>query len=247
MNALVRSELRKIRTTRTPLLLWLALLVATVLVTVANVSLAGTEDNPPLTPGTMHDLLRAPASLVTGALLILGILGMSGEFRHHTIVQTFLTTPRRGRVVASKVMAHALVGAAVAVTVEVIALGLGGVLMSGDGVTPELGWSTAGTFAGVVAATALYAAVGVAVGAIIGNQTAAVTVALMWMLAVEGLLVDVLRTPSLRGWMPGAAVQVLTGSSNPDLLGPVAAAVVLCVYALVLGGAGAVVIGRRDV
>jgi len=42
-------------------------------------------------------------------LLILGVIGMTQEYRHRTATPTFLTTPRRGNVVIGKLIAYALV------------------------------------------------------------------------------------------------------------------------------------------
>ena len=56
--------------------------------------------------------VAAPVTLLSGAALLLGILGMTGEFRHQTVTQTFLVTPKRGRVVAAKLVAYPLAGIA---------------------------------------------------------------------------------------------------------------------------------------
>ncbi len=53
--------------------------------------------------------------LVTALLLVvLGVLSTAGEWSHRTVQTTFLLVPRRGRVVAAKVVAVALMGAVIA-------------------------------------------------------------------------------------------------------------------------------------
>jgi ABC-2 type transport system permease protein len=42
--------------------------------------------------------------------MILGITGMTGEYRYRRITPTFLATPRRARVVLGKMVAHLVVG-----------------------------------------------------------------------------------------------------------------------------------------
>lgn len=43
--------------------------------------------------------------------LVLGILGMTGEYRYRSLSQVFLETPRRSRVLAAKTVAYVLTGA----------------------------------------------------------------------------------------------------------------------------------------
>src|SRR6185312_2865073 len=119
-TALVRSELRKITSTR----LWWGLLVGAVIYTViqagANAAIAGTDPGAgqPATPAldTAQAIRTVYAtSAFTGAYIfamILGITGMTGEYRYQTITPTVLATPRRARVVLAKLGAHLGVGGA---------------------------------------------------------------------------------------------------------------------------------------
>ena len=103
-TALVRSELRKITSTR----LWWGLLLGAVIYTViqagANAAIAGTDPGAgqPATPAldTAQAIRTVYAtSAFTGAYIfamILGITGMTGEYRYQTITPTFLATPRPG-------------------------------------------------------------------------------------------------------------------------------------------------------
>ena len=103
MTSLVRSELRKISSTR----LWWGMLVGVVLYTAASAgasaAFAGVDPGtgqtglPPL--GTPEAIRTVYASATfTGSYLfamVLGITGMTGEYRYQTITGTFLGTPRR--------------------------------------------------------------------------------------------------------------------------------------------------------
>ena len=64
-----------------------------------------------------RQLAFAVAANATVLLLILGIIGMTQEYRHRTATPTFLTEPRRGRVVVAKLLAYALVAVPFALVV----------------------------------------------------------------------------------------------------------------------------------
>ena len=71
--------------------------------------------------------------------LILGIIGMTQEYRHRMATPTFLTTPKRGRVVVAKLIAYAL--AAVPFALLVLAVNVLVVVVyagaRGDGAVPQ--------------------------------------------------------------------------------------------------------------
>jgi len=69
---------------------------------------------------------------------------------------------------------------------------------------------------GGIAAMTIYAAVGVGVGSLIRNQTAAVVIALGWSLVVESLLVSFVH--EIGKWTPGGAAAALTGNSSGRFL-----------------------------
>jgi ABC-2 type transport system permease protein len=116
--ALVRSELRKVTSTR----LWWGLLIGVVIYTAiqsgANAALAGQDPGAgqPRTPAL--DTAQAIRTVYAGSAfqgayifaMILGITGMTGEYRYQTLTPTFLATPRRPRVVVAKMLAHLVVG-----------------------------------------------------------------------------------------------------------------------------------------
>lgn len=81
---------------------------------------------------------------------------------------------------------------------------------------------------------AVYRVIGIAVGAVVPNQIATLVGVLIWMLAVEQMVIP--RFPEVGGWMPFAAASSLMqlGSSHGDQL--------LCVAmgGLVLLGSSAV-------
>ncbi|MGH3031031.1 MAG: ABC transporter permease subunit, partial [Gaiellaceae bacterium] len=71
-----------------------------------------------------------------GALFagLVGAMSITGEIRHGTIRPTFLMTPRRGRVVAAKIVASALVGAGFGLVAVGVAVGVGIAALAARGI-----------------------------------------------------------------------------------------------------------------
>jgi ABC-2 type transport system permease protein len=235
MTRLVQAELLKLWTTRTArVLLALTTAGAAGLVTLVLV-FAGRPGQPALGDDALRQLVLAPNGPLTLAALLLGVLGMAGEFRHGTATSTFLVTPVRGRVVAAK-----LAAAAVVLAVALPWLPAKGVDV--DLADPGLG----ARVGGLAAAVALYAVLGTGLGALFRNQFAAVVVGVLWWQGgVEDLLVGVLRQPGLGQWLPDGAAAALTAPGD-GTLAIWAGGLVLAAYGLGLALLGGRLVVRRD-
>jgi ABC-type transport system involved in multi-copper enzyme maturation permease subunit len=253
---LLAAEWRKVATTK---LLWILTLVSVafsalnvvLLVLVAPGATPQLASENPLTdPGYVTNVL-ATASSASVFVLILGIIGMTGEYRHMTITSTFLATPRRGRVIVAKGLAYALLGAAVAIVNVVVVTALAAALMAGKDHAP-IQPSTVGTVLfGVTLGLSIYAVVGVSVGALIKNQVGAIVAAIVWVLLVEGLIS--LFFEGVGKWLPGGAlsatmdVTAKTDLTPTNLLPVWGGALVLLGYAVAFSTLAAFTTVRRDI
>lgn len=174
--------------------------------------------------------------------LLIGILSFTGEYRHGTVTDTFLTEPRRWPVLVAKGVVAAAMGVllALAATATVVLLAL---LFLPEPHAPISAPAVAGTALGVAIGYALYAVLGVAVGALIPNQLAAVMVGILWMLVVESLIGGLL--PSVAPWLPSGAAQAIMGTSG--VVSPAVGVVVLLGYSVALSVLAAATTLRRDI
>jgi ABC-2 type transport system permease protein len=243
MTALIRTELLRLRTTRAA---W-GLLVAAVLLVAAGsaavlAGLGGVGAAPRGSVQLRDDLLHVSA-VGLFPVLLLGVVAVSGEFHHRTATSTFLVAPDRRRVLAAKAAAAALIGPAVALGLLALAYAIG----AGAG---AVGLTVDGRLMGIAARSmvvaALWALLGVAVGAAVRHQTAAVALPLLWLLVVEQLL-PAYGLTGLLPWLPGGATGALAGVPAPGALPFWAALLVLAGYILALLLPGARAIVRRDI
>jgi ABC-type transport system involved in multi-copper enzyme maturation permease subunit len=248
MRNLISAEVLKLRTMR---LFWATVLAALAFVPVSielslhTISQPGGQilDSP---EGVRNVISAASSGSLT--MLVMGILMMAGEFRHGTATGTFLAQPDRRRVILAKLTAATVTGIAVAAAASIVTLTVALPWLSSQGVSASsYGQQIALAVAGAFAATAIGGLVGVGIGALLPNQTLAVTVTLIWTLTLEALLVGL--TPEVGRWLPGGAASSLSGTAtqNGGMLPMWAGALVLAGYGLAFAAAGAHIIQRRDI
>jgi ABC-2 type transport system permease protein len=241
MRALIATEFLKLRTTRGPLVLLLVAIGLAIL----GVSGLASRGLDPSDPGLVQGLL-AHAGLTSLVTLILGIGAFGTEYRHRTITDTYLATPRRSQVVVAKLVAYGIAGLAIGVASAATALATAGAWTMADGASLDLtGTTTWVTLAGAIAWNGLFAVIGVALGALLPNYATAIAAALAWIALVEGLVGQLLG--GLARWLPMAAGRALGNAPASDLLPQVTAGVALASFAIVLALAAGAVVARRDV
>lgn len=278
MIKLVRSELLKLRTTN----LWWIFLILLVGLTAISFAYAAITAHFLLTssPGDFSGMSsdqqasmvaeRSPAAqaanLYTSGqyfgllfVMLLGALVVTNEFFHQTATSTFLTTPRRSRVIAAKLAAALLLGAVfwlVATLLDVIA---GSIFLGTEGYGTLLGHGSVWhaillNLLGYV----IWAMVGVGLGALIRSQIATVIIGIV-IYFVTGTLAQTIASGLSYGlgwhWLPKAIVALPASASSlmiegADLPGNPpqwVGAVVLIAWGVVAGVIGTLITRRRDV
>lgn len=248
MTRLLRAEALRLRTVRS---YWLLAAGASALIVgwVAATAAAGS-----FTPGTSPARATlAIAGLAQTVTLIAGVVSVTGEFRHKTITPAVLITPRRTPLLAAKLTTLAAAGLAFGLAATGTATAITLPLLAARHIPAGLsGTQAAAIIAGGGIATALSAAIGVGVGAIIRNQTGAIIAVLALLYVAEPLLgfIPHLGTAIQRyglGGLAAATTHTIGFPTSAHLLAQPAAALVLAGYAAIALLAGATLLKRRDI
>jgi ABC-2 type transport system permease protein len=181
MTAMIRGELIKTASTRT----LLGYAVTGVALAVTNVVIV-TQFSGDLE--TVSDKQEAIAGLPI-IVLLLGLVGATGEYRHGTAAPAVLAAGRdRALLLLARAGAYALTGLAVGALMVAVAVVLGLALLAPHP-GPELGaHDVALVAAGTLIAASLSAIMGVALGAIVRSQVAGVVGALILAFVVTPLI-----------------------------------------------------------
>jgi ABC-type transport system involved in multi-copper enzyme maturation permease subunit len=212
MIRLIRVELLKLRTTRLTYGLLATAVGLTATFAVIEAARAGSGHG--IGPLSTASGLNAVISAGLWALVLATVMGVtvsSGEFRHATATQTYLATPRRGRVLTAKAVAGGCAGAVFGLAGYVVALSVGLVFVAARGYHVPIGHATLARYAlGHVVGTALLAAIGVGVGSLIRSQLAGVIGVFAWTIVIESILGGLFT--SLRPYLPYTAASTLSGT-----------------------------------
>jgi ABC-2 type transport system permease protein len=248
MTRLIRSEVRKLTSTKMPLA-FLGILVVIAGLN-AFVVIAGTDMDGSkgfiATAVDQQSLMAFAANAFMGAGLF-GAIAVSREYGHHTVVPTFLASPRRHRAVLAQLAAVAgfggvlsVVGAGLTVTAVALALPTTdyGFLVSGANVVRVI---AASGFAGAAAAV-----LGAGIGAVVRNVGGAVTSAVLVLIIAPPLIVQLFNGSA--SWMPGVLANAMSGTAT-DVAAPaaLAAAAAIAAWAIIPALLGLIAVQRRDV
>ncbi len=214
---------------------------------VANILLAGKNGAPALGSVETVNKVFSVAALSTMVALAMGIVMVAGEYRHRTIVGSYLAEPRRSRVVVAKLVTAAGLGAVTGAVAFGLAVVVGVPMLFAKGVH-HLPVDATRMWCGAVLASGCFGMLGVALGAAARHPVGAIVGAIIWVQIIE---VGVLQpsVPSLAKWLPTGAGVALTsaGKDAASLLAPGPAALVLVAWAAVVTAISAKVSLSREV
>jgi len=242
---LVRSEIRRLTTTRMPLA-FLAMLGAFAALNAAIVAWGADADGTQTFLSTALDQ-RSLIAFSANAVIIAGLFGATAVARgygHGTVVHVFLATPRRLRAQLAQFTAVALGGAVlgfagVAMTAAAVAAVLpitdyGFLVSTGD----MIRLLAASSFAGAAGAL-----LGAGLGALVRNTGGAVTGAVLMLVLAPPLVVQI--AGGAASWIPPTLANVVSGVSSEVTVAVALAALVL--WAGIPATIGLVSTVRRDV
>lgn len=235
MTALLHGELIKARTTRTMLgYAAIAFVVSMIFVLVTTLT------------GDLASLADKENAIAGGPLLLLlfGIVGAAGEYRHRTAAPAALVARDRTRLLIARAGAYGLAGLAIGVMMVTATFAVGLPLIAGE---PGPGLQTAVVIAiaaGSLAAAALSTIIGVAVGTLLRNQIAGIVGALVVALMLQPLIPMIDETAA--DFTPIAAADRLAGIGDAASLAPGWALLVLLGWTLALLGGAVIAERRRD-
>jgi ABC-2 type transport system permease protein len=250
VTALIRSELLKLRSTRTAIGLVIVILIVTLVPLVALISLLPKTW---LASDGVSTFLNTASTFVPLVLLVFGILGMTNEYRHGTITYAYLVTPRRWQVMAVKLAVYAVVGILTmlaAVLLVYLVILLGGAIRGVD--IDATGGSTLSDYARQIIVAGLITTFGVGLGALFRAQVLTVAGTLIWALAVENIVV-VLK-PAVGRWLRFTVFNSVSAASTSgsttttvDMLTRSQAFIVSLIYIAIVSVAAVFISLRRDV
>ena len=241
MKPLLRAELLKLRTTRT----FVTLVSVTLLLSLVVVGLTTILADDFTTRSVRETFTFDFSGLF---ILLLGVTGMAGEWRHRTITSSVLAAPDRVRLLTAKVISYAVAGIVLSLIVTVALMALGTLILSARGETTLGVTDLADVLWRNLASAALLGAFGVCIGGIVRNQIVAIVGLLVFAFALEPALLNLALEVGKFGPTTGAPGGIIGVNpvDNGKILSPGAAVLVMLGWVGLGSAVTALMLKRRD-
>lgn len=260
MIALLKSEWRKLIYVRANWGLLVAATFISVLSVVVTPFILATGDAGQLLGLGLDQTAAVDATYANGIsgyifAIILGIMLMAGEFRHGTAVATFLTSPKRGVVLTTKLLIAAIGGVLLMVMSTGASLLAGYfTLMSFEDVAQPSENLFLNTMVAALVSGAVLGVIGVAIGTLIRNQMLAIVGALVYLFVIDPLLLAL--WPDAGKFLPSGLITAMLaidisapelGFDTTNYLPALTATLVLLGYGAVFAFVAIATSLRRDI
>ncbi len=261
MTRAIKAELLKFFTTR----MWWGMAIGVFILGAGFAALtAFLGANGPPTPGQQAPTLADPAlvrSVYTAGLsvgylltLAIGVMTIGAEYRHKTVTSTFLTEPKRVKVMGAKIISLLGIGALYGAISLLGSVSVGATIIAIKGYSPFPDSSIWRTLALSLLVLGLWALIGLGAGILIPNQVAALLITIGAAFIVEPIVAVIFSFQSwgegIAPYFPSRASSAITaGVTQGDCKDLVwwAGALVLAGYAAVMAGIGSWLTVRRDI
>ncbi len=250
MIGLIRAEFLKLRTTQ----VWFWLLLGAVAISALLVIGPLASGDAISTPADVANMF-ANAGIAYVLIFVLGVLGVTTEFRYQTITPAVLQTPSRWALVTAKMITYAILGLLYAAVCVIVQLAIAIPWLSAKGVDYSLGSDNIPhALISVFVVLALFGIIGLGVGALLKNQIVAVTVGVVFLVALQNILVAIPGVKHAYPYLPGGAGAAIGAVTADDrningvhLLSTAGGVIVLVLWAIVPAVIGASFTLNRDI
>jgi ABC-type transport system involved in multi-copper enzyme maturation permease subunit len=237
MNPLLKAELLKLRTTRT-----FAVVVGVSAVFSMLLAVLGATFEKHITAQELFT-----NNSITYVIVLLGAIGMTGEWRHRTITSTILASPDRVRLLSAKAIASAAAGIVLVFLATTLTMIAGTIALKAAGHATLDASGLADVMWRNLAVAAVLGPFGVAIGALGRNQIVTVVGLIAVAAVLEPALFAASDTVGRFGPLAEAPSAVLGGGSTTDgMLTAGPALVVMVAWAAAAFVAAAVRLRNRD-
>lgn len=252
MGNLIKSEVLKIRSTQ----VWFWMLVLVVAITLAATlgTTLSIDSNTP-TEDINYFSVWTNFGVAGVALVVLGILGLTTEFRHKTITPTLLANPGRWQLLIGKAIAYVLFAIPYGVVCLVVNLVTAVICLNAKGLPVHFG---DGSQAGMVRnfiALILLAFFGLGLGALIRNQAASMVVGIVYLSVLNIFFAGIPWIRKVYEFEPAGALNAFTSRDRNNYglphdvihVSPLAGGLILLVWCLIFLAAGGYLSLNRDI
>lgn len=249
MIRLIHAEFLKLRTTQVWFWMLMAVIAVSGLLVVASIAPSDGVRQESDVPN-----MFGSSSTAYVVVFVLGVLGVTTEFRYQTITPTVLQTPSRWAIVAAKMITYAVLGALYALVAVAVQIAIAVPWLASKNIDVRFGDANVRhAILGVFAVVALFGIIGLGVGALLRNQIVAVSVGVIYLLVIENLFIVIPGVKHIWPYTMGGASNAIlhtTGDNTANgvhFLSTGAGVVVLLLWAFVPAVVGAAFTMNRDI